>query len=312
MKIHNSTESLKLSNPIATMGVFDGVHLGHQALIKNTVNFAKKLNKESVILTFSPHPRIILNQDPEKLKILTSLNEKIKIFDSLGIDNLIILPFNLELASLNAEKFIEEILVKLLNISRLVVGYNHRFGKDGITFEELEKISKKYSFDLQRYPLVGVENQFPSSSQIRNFLLAGDIVNANNMLGYYYGIEGNVIDGNKIGRIMSYPTANLLVSDSMKLIPPNGVYATFVKISEEIYNGMTNVGLRPTVNSQKNNTLIEVHILDFKDDIYGEKIEIQFVERIRDERKFPNQEALKKQIDTDKKHILKIFEHNKL
>jgi riboflavin kinase/FMN adenylyltransferase len=282
------------------MGVFDGMHSGHIALLKKTVELAKTSKTESVALTFSPHPRIVLNQEPEKLKLLTSLDEKINIISKLGIDNIIILPFTVELASLSAKNFIEDILVNKLNISKLVVGYNHRLGNGGITFEKLNDLSNKFGFSVYQFPRIEIDNLHPSSSNIRNLLLKGDIREANKLLGYKYIIEGKVTDGKKMGREISYPTANILLNEPLKLIPPNGVYACFVKICEKIYRGMTNIGIRPTVNSQIDDSSIEVHILDFEGDLYNENIEIQYVEKVRNEIKFPNTDELKKALDKDK------------
>ena len=314
MKIINSLDSLKSEfqhnssslegavcglGPVITIGIFDGVHTGHVALLNRMVEISKLYQKESTVLTFSPHPRIVLLQDPQKLKILTSQNEKMKHFERLNIDNVVVLPFNQETASLTAEKFIEDILVNKLNISRLVVGFNHRFGSDRITSENLEKISEKFGFGLEKVPSFDIYNQIPSSSQIRELLFLGDIQQANKLLGYNYTIEGKVIEGNKIGRTMAFPTANIMVKETRKLIPANGVYASLVKVKNRCYKGMTNIGLRPTINEKNKHSSIEVHILDFDDNIYYEDIEIEFIEKIRDEIKFPNLKELKKQIELD-------------
>ena len=311
MKIHYSIDSIKTSSlynleqdsnnkgVIVTIGIFDGVHTGHVALLNRTIELSKLFQKESVVLTFSPHPRVALNQEPEKLKILTSQNEKIKLLTRLNIDNILILPFTHEIADLTAEKFIEYILVNKLNISHLVVGYNHRFGNGGITFNELEKLSQKFNFQLEKFPAVDINKQIPSSSQIRDLLIKGDIKSANKLLGYNYIIEGKVVEGKKIGRTISFPTANILVSEQLKLIPPNGVYACYVNVRGNIYKGMTNIGHLPTINKNNPYRSIEVHILDFNKNIYNEDIEIHLVEKIRDEIKFPNIEELKKQIIKD-------------
>jgi riboflavin kinase/FMN adenylyltransferase len=300
VKVFRSIDLFATENVVVTMGVFDGMHLGHIALLNRTVELAKSSQKESVVLTFSPHPRIVLKQDPEKLKLLTSLDEKTKIIGNLGIDNIIVLPFTAELATLNAEIFIEDILVNKLNISQLVVGYNHRFGNGGITLEKLNCLSGQFGFSVHQFPRIEIDKEYPSSSNIRNLLLEGKIREANKLLGYNYIIEGKVIDGKKMGRFLSYPTANILVNEPLKLIPPDGVYACFVKIREKIYRGMTNIGVCPTINSQNNDRTIEVHILNFNEDIYYENIELQFVARARDEIKFSNTYILKETINEDK------------
>ena len=309
MKIfNNNLEYFCTENAVITIGVFDGMHSGHIALLQQTVELAKKSGNESILLTFSPHPRIVLNQEPEKLRMLTSLDEKINIISNIGIDNIIILPFTIKLASLSAEQFIEKYLVNKLKISQLVIGYNHRFGKGGITIDKLTELSEKYGFSIYQFPVLQTHNGCPSSSKIRNLLLDGEIQEANKLLGYNYIISGKVTDGKKVGRSLSYPTANILLNEPLKLLPPKGVYACFVKIKGKIYRGMTNIGIRPTVNNQNDKPSIEVHILDFNDDIYSENIELQFVVRVRDEIKFSNTDKLKEQIDKDKIAISKILD----
>jgi len=307
MKIHNSTKSFEGTRPIVTMGIFDGVHPGHKALLRRTVEIAKAYQTESVVLTFWTHPRIVLNQEPEKLRLLTTLDEKFKLIEELGVNNIIVLPFTAELASLTAEKFVEEILVNDLNTGCLVVGYNHRFGHGGITYENLQHLSEKFNFSLCRIPQIEKDGQFPSSTKIRNLLLKGDIQQANQLLGYRYIISGIVKEGNKIGRKLSYPTANILIDEPLKLIPSDGVYACFVKTNGDYFEGMVNIGVRPTFNTQNVEHSIEVHILDFKHNIYGEKIELNLVARMRDEIQFSNLYELKKQIKTDEINVRKII-----
>ncbi|MCL2074135.1 MAG: bifunctional riboflavin kinase/FAD synthetase [Marinilabiliaceae bacterium] len=320
MKIHYSTDNIKLETsldnnsfpleetirdlrgitPVVTIGIFDGVHTGHVALLNKTAELAKLYNKESLILTFYPHPRIVLSQDKGKLKLLTTQSEKMRQLARLEIDNILILPFTFEIASLTAEQFIEEFLVKQLNVSRLVIGNNHRFGKGGISFGKLEKICKKFNIGLDKFALIDISNLIPSSTKIRDLLLKGNIQQANKLLGYNYSIEGKVIEGDKIGRELSFPTANLSVSEPKKLVPANGVYACYVKVRDKTYKGMANIGFRPTIVKKNRHSSIEVHILDFDENIYYENIEIEFVEKIRDEIHFPNLKDLIKQIELDK------------
>lgn len=312
MKIHNSTKSFNGKNPVVTMGVFDGVHSGHIALLQKTVELAQNNETESVVLTFYPHPRIVLNQEPEKLKLLTSLDEKLKIINQSGVNHVIILPFTLELAAFSAEKFIEEILVNDLQTGCLIVGYNHRFGKGGITFEKLQNLSEKFNFGLCQINRVETDNYSPSSTKIRNLLLEGEIEQANKMLGYRYIIEGKVKEGNRIGRKLSFPTANIFIEEPLKLIPPNGVYACFVQIAGEFFEGMVNIGVCPTINKQNADRSIEVHIFDFERDIYGKNVEINMVTGVRDEIKFSSLAELRQQIEKDEiivRNILK--KHNK-
>ena len=308
MNVYYSTKFLNIKNPVVTIGLFDGVHQGHTALLRHTIELARLNKTESIVLTFYPHPRIVLNQEPEKLKILTSLNEKIKLIESTGIDNIILLPFTDDFASLTAEKFITDILVNDLKTSLLVVGFNHRFGNGGINFEDLKNISEKSGFDLSFFNRIEIENQYPSSTQIRNLLHRGEIRKANKLLGYNYIIEGKVIEGEKIGRTLTYPTANIVLNEPVKLVPPDGVYACFVKVRGKIYKGMTNIGVCPTVKNKNSERSIEVHILDFNDVIYSEVIELHLVERIRHEIKFSNCTDLKNQIDEDKIKVIRLLD----
>lgn len=307
MKVHSSLESFQGNQPIVTMGTFDGVHPGHRALLKRVRNLAIAENKESVVLTFWPHPRIVLGHDAEILRLLTSLDEKIQIISQLGIDHLIVVPFNTELASLTAAEFLEKVLVKHLNVGHLVIGFNHRFGKGGITLEEIFKLSRRLNFDLSQFRHVDIDGQYPSSTRIRNLLLEGKIRQANILLGYKYSITGRVTGGLQLGRKLSYPTANLILEERAKLVPPDGVYACFVKVTGKYFGGMVNIGYRPTVNNQMDNRSIEVHILDFKEDIYSEEVTLQFVAKTRDEMRFPDVEALRHQLQQDEGIIREIL-----
>ena len=289
------------------MGIFDGVHTGHVALLKRLVELSKINNRESALLTFSPHPRIVLNQDADKLQLLTSLDEKIKIIEKLGVNHLIIEPFSLELASLPAEEFIAGYLINKMNVGHLLVGYNHRFGKGGIDFDALSGISRKHDFGLTQFERVDVGEAHPGSTKIRNLLNSGDIREANTLLGYKYKISGKVTEGAKIGRQINYPTANISLKEPMKLVPSNGVYACFVEVEEKKYGGMVNIGFRPTVNSNKSNRSIEVHILDFGKDIYSEEIEVYFVDKIREEIRFQGIEELKMQLNEDERVIRNVL-----
>ena len=307
MKVHSSLETFQGNQPIVTMGTFDGVHPGHQALLKRVRNLAVAENKESVVLTFWPHPRIVLEQDAEKLRLLTSLDEKIRIISQIGIDHLIVVPFTREIADMSAEEFLDKVLVQHLNVGHLVIGFNHRFGKGGITLEEIFKLSRKLNFDLSQFRHVDIDGQYPSSTRIRNLLLEGNIRQANLLLGYNYTITGRVTGGMQLGRKLSYPTANLQLEEHAKLVPPDGVYACFVKVTGKYYGGMVNIGYRPTVNTQMDNRSIEVHILDFKEEIYSEEVTLQFIARTRDEMRFPNIETLKAQLQQDESTIREIL-----
>jgi riboflavin kinase / FMN adenylyltransferase len=308
LKVHASLETFHGNQPIVTMGTFDGVHPGHQALLKRVKNLALAENKESVVLTFWPHPRLVLGQDADSLRLLTSLDEKIQIISQVGIDHVIVVPFTQELASLSASEFLENTLVGQLNVGHLVIGFNHRFGKGGITIEEVFKLSRKLNFDISQFRHVDIDGQYPSSTRIRNFLNIGEIPSANMLLGYKYGITGRVTGGMQLGRKLAYPTANLILEEKAKLVPPDGVYACFVKVIGKYYGGMVNIGYRPTVNNQMDNRSIEVHILDFNQDIYSEEVTLQFVAKTRDEMRFSDMEALRTQLQQDEVAIRKILE----
>ena len=307
MKVHSSLETFQGNQPIVTMGTFDGVHPGHRALLKRVRNLAIAENKESVVLTFWPHPRIVLGQDADKLRLLTSLEEKIQMISQIGIDHLIVVPFTREISEQSAEEFLDRILVQRLNVGHLVIGFNHRFGKGGITLEQIFKLSRKLNFDLSQFRHVDIDGQYPSSTRIRNLLLEGKVRQANLLLGYNYAITGRVTGGMQLGRKLSYPTANLQLEEQAKLVPPDGVYACFVKVTGKYYGGMVNIGYRPTVNTQMDNRSIEVHILDFHEEIYSEEVTLQFIARTRDEMRFVDIEALKAQLQQDESTIREIL-----
>lgn len=299
MQIHSSFTNYSEKPPVITMGTFDGIHLGHRALLEEIKKLAKQEDTESLAVTFWPHPRLVLGQDPEKLRLLTTLDEKNKLIDEIGVDHLMVLPFTKELSLLSSKEFTEEVLVKKLRMKHLVVGFNHKFGSDGITFTELEELALKHNFKLSQFHHVDVKGDHPSSTQIRHHLLAGNINKANHLLGYSYTITGKIVEGNKLGRTISYPTANVNIQEKCKLVPLDGVYACRVKVLGKEYGGMVNIGVRPTVSKQLDFRTVEVHILDFSEDVYNKEISILFEERIRDEMKFENIEALKAQLKLD-------------
>ena len=310
MQIHSSLDAYTGNNAFVTMGTFDGVHPGHRALLKRIKDLAHAEDAESVALTFWPHPRIVLNQDVEKLRLLTSLDEKITIISEIGIDHLIVLPFDEHIYSLTAENFIKEILVDKVRMKHLVIGFNHRFGKGGTSLEEIIRFAGRYEFEFSQFRHIDIDGHYPSSTKIRNLLMEGNIPQANFLLGYPYTISGQVTGGMKLGRKLSYPTANLIINEKAKLVPPDGVYACRVKVLGKTYGGMVNIGIRPTVNNQMDNRSIEVHILDFQGDIYSEEVSLQFVARTREEMKFPDIDALRKQLRHDEIQIRGILSGN--
>ncbi|MGB0881517.1 MAG: bifunctional riboflavin kinase/FAD synthetase [Vicingaceae bacterium] len=308
MKVYNSIEAFKNSNKTAvTTGTFDGVHTGHKVIIDQLKRAAKKINGESVILTFFPHPRMVLYPDDTDLRLLNTINERINMLEKSGIDHLIVHPFSKEFSRLSSTEFVRDILVNQLNVGKLVIGYDHHFGRNREgSFKHLEELAPLYDFEVEEISAQEIQQVNISSTKVRNSLSNGEILAANQFLGYNYFIKGTVVDGEKTGRKIGYPTANIKINEWYKLIPTNGVYAVKVKIDNTIFNGMLNIGSRPTLNNNNKET-IEVNIFNFDKDIYGQEITIEFFERIRDEQKFENISELKEQLKIDKKQIIQIF-----
>jgi len=292
-------------NPILTVGTFDGVHLGHKKILNTLVENAKALNGDAVVFTLHPHPRKVLSPETNDLFFLNTIKEKSKLLKEAGVKHLIIYPFTKDFASLTSCDFIEKILFKQLKVKQLIVGYDHRFGKDMQgDFLQLQKCSIQYGIEVIKVDALIKNKVTISSTKIRNELSTGNIEIANKYLSYNYNISGKIISGNKIGRKLGFPTANIEV-DSCKLIPKNGVYAIKIIIEDVEYKGMLNIGVRPTISNNKKE-VIEVHIFDFKQDIYNTIINIKFIKYIRDEIKFTNIENLKRQLLIDEKTIKNI------
>ncbi len=311
MKVYSGLKNFSAKNPIVTIGMFDGLHAGHRVLLQQVIEKAKALNGESVIISFWPHPRIVLNKDAHELRFLTSLEEKTRLFSETGIDHLVLIPFTKTLAGLTAKMFIKNILVDGIKLKHLAVGYDHRFGKDRVnSFKEYEKYAVEFGFNISKIKQVKIGGLHTSSSSIRKLLLNGEIRNANKLLNYNYLLTGRVIGGMKLGRKLGYPTANIELQEPQKLVPPDGVYACIVTILGEKHKGMLNIGYRPTFNDQQKLRSIEVHILDFHKDIYSEEITVEFMERIRDEKKFSNVEDLKCQLKEDEKVVRELLKNH--
>lgn len=307
MKIYHGIEGYeKKGNPVVTVGTFDGVHVGHSKIFSKMKEIAGKCNGETVVVTFHPHPRLVIHPDSIDLKFINTQERKYDLIEQNGIDHLVIIPFTKEFAQTNASGFIEDILVDKIGVCELVVGYDHHFGKDRQgSFNELMGLAAKHGFGIKQVPAQDVGNTSVSSTKIRNALNEGKIKTANQLLGYEYSITGPVVEGNKIGRKIGFPTANIELQDEYKLITAIGVYACRILYNGKMYHGMGNIGYRPTINNS--DLTIEVHIFDFDLIIYGETITIYFVDRIRDEVKFENLEALKNQLVKDKKTVQDIL-----
>ncbi len=308
MKIYRDINDFHVEKPILTIGSFDGVHQGHFKIIDRLKDIAREQKGESVIFTFYPHPRLVLFPDEGNLRLLTTLEEKIRLFEKAGIDHLIIYPFSKEFSQLSYTDFVHEILVTKLRISTLVVGYDHKFGKNREgSFEMLQSLSTAFNFGLEKLDVLLIDDVNISSSKIRDSLQEGNISRANKYLGYPYTLHGTVVEGQKLGRKIQFPTANIQASDPNKLIPGYGVYAVFVHVCGQRYIGMLNIGTRPTVNNNADHRSIEVHILDFDGNLYDKEIELEFIRKIREEQKFGSIDALRSQLEADKKTVLDYF-----
>lgn len=307
---HHLSEFKKLDNAVATIGTFDGVHYGHQKIIKRLCELAKSTGGESVILTFFPHPRMIIDPENQDLKLINTIEEKIKILSELGVDHLIITPFTRDFSNLSPADYIKNILVDTIGIKQLIVGYDHRFGKDrkgGL--QELEMLSKQFDYKIEEIAEQDVDDVGVSSTKIRKALLNGEVALAANYLGYNFSIHGRVIKGDKIGRTIGFPTANIFLEETYKLIPSDGIYAVTIDMGTESYKGMAYIGQRPTINGMTRN--IEVNIFDFNKEIYGQYITMTFLEFLRHDVKFTGLETLKIQLHQDKLDTLAYFEKTK-
>lgn len=298
MKIFRDISLCKdVKNPVLTLGVFDGVHVGHQSIIEKLNNIAEECGGESTLLTFEPHPRLVLNKEAE-LQLLTTLEEKISLLEKYGLKNLILHPFTPEFANLSSEDFVRKLLVDEIGIHTIVIGYDHQFGKNRTgNFELLEQLSGECSFELERLEEVKRDDFHVSSTHIRKALLEGDLENAHKGLGRKYSLSGKVVHGDKIGRTLGFPTANLSV-DPHKLIPANGVYVVRVKIRNQNYKGLLSIGTRPTI-THSNEKRVEVFILDFHQEIYGEILQLEFEHFIRKDLKFNTIDDLVQQMNLD-------------
>ncbi|MDP2337644.1 MAG: bifunctional riboflavin kinase/FAD synthetase [Bacteroidota bacterium] len=309
MKIHRDLKNFKAKNPVLTIGTFDGVHLGHRKIIARLHDLAKLRNGESVIFTFDPHPRKIVAPLESSLRLLTTMEEKIELFEQSGIDHLIIYPFTPEFSQLPYEEFVENILVGQIHTQSLVVGYDHKFGKNRKgDFEFLKSCADRLGFQIEKLDVLLMNESHISSTKIRDAIQHGDFETANTFLGYPFTLHGTVIEGQKLGRKIQFPTANVAASDPDKIIPGYGVYAVQVNIHQKTYKGMLNIGSRPTVNNNADHRSIEVHIFDFNADIYGEHIELIFFKKLREEQNFGSIEALKDQLAKDKTDTIAWFQ----
>ncbi len=305
MTVHYHLDQLPFfKNAIVTIGTFDGVHTGHRQILQQLKDEAAKQGGETVIITFNPHPRRIVRGQAQAVQLLNTLDEKIKLLDEQGIDHLVVVPFTEAFASQPAKDYVENFLVRLFHPHTIIIGYDHHFGyqRQG-NFQLLEALKNTFNYRVKEIPEHVLQQSTISSTKIRGALLAGNLATANAFLGYSYFFEGLVIEGNKLGRTIGYPTANLKILDAEKLVPGNGVYAVDAVVkgageNSQLINGMMNIGIRPTVNGTQRT--IEVNLFHFDADIYGSTLQVFVKEKLRDEKKFSGLDELKVQLAKDK------------
>ena len=291
---------------IVSVGTFDGVHMGHRVILNRMNEIAKKVGGESVLLSFSPHPRYVLYPEDQHMRLINTTQEKIALLRRTGLVNLVVHEFTKKFSRIKSVNFVRDVLVEQMQVNTLVVGYNHHFGRNREgSFEELSSLADLYGFKIEMIDPQLFEAISVSSTKIRHLLEEGDIQKANQYLGYDFLIKGTVIHGNALGKSIGFPTANIDIEDKRKLIPANGVYAVKVNVEGEKYHGMMNIGLKPTLGSISKT--IEVNIFDFNKEIYGKEIEVSFVQRIREERQFKDLEFLREQLTIDKNRIKQIL-----
>ncbi|MFN6374446.1 MAG: bifunctional riboflavin kinase/FAD synthetase [Chitinophagia bacterium] len=310
MQVHFQLNALPaFTNAVITIGTFDGVHTGHQAILKTLLHQAKLVEGESIVLTFHPHPRRVLS-NPDAPSLLTSLDERINQFQKHGVDHLVVVPFDPTFSDIKAEDYVKDFLVQYFQPRCIVIGYDHKFGKDRTgDFQLLTKLGEQYQYAVCEIPETMLDQSRISSTEIRQALLNGNIKTANELLSYPFRLTGIVVEGDRLGRTLGYPTANLAITDSDKLIPSSGVYAVAVHLEEKgnqrHFKGMMNIGYRPTVNGKERR--IEVHIFDFDEEIYSKRLTVELLAYTRKEMKFSGLDALKEQLNTDKNNIMQLL-----
>lgn len=301
LKVYHSVNNFgSVTNPIVTMGTFDGVHVGHRSLLERINSIAKQEQGESVLLTFHPHPRLVLFPEQNDLRMLNSPSEQIERLEAAGLQHLIIQPFDLAFSRLSALEYVRRLIVEGIGAHKMVVGYDHRFGKNREgDFLLLREYADMFGFQVEEIPAQMLLDVNVSSTKIRKALESGDLLSANQLLGYNYPLSGIVIEGDGIGKTMGYPTANLQLDDPLKLVPASGVYAVNARIDARNYPAMMNIGTRPTV-SDSGELRLEVHLLEGGSELYGKTIVVELVARLRDERRFASKEELMRQLAFDR------------
>ncbi|MEI8279978.1 MAG: bifunctional riboflavin kinase/FAD synthetase [Bacteroidota bacterium] len=302
----DTTQAPRFRDPVITIGTFDGVHKGHTAILQQVAVHAQEVNGVSVLITFEPHPRKLLYPD-QKLGILTPLAQKTALLRKAGIENIVVAPFTKEFAQLSAEDYIKDFLIKQFQPNCIVIGYDHRFGNDRRgNIDLLKQFAHECHYKVYEIPAQLIDEAAVSSTKIRHLLEHGEVADAAHMLGRNYTIKGSVQQGAKLGRIIGFPTANILPTDPDQLIPANGVYAVLVTWKDIAYKGMMNIGIRPTISNDLQQHL-EVNIFDLDENLYGETLDIAFVAHLRQEQKFPSLDTLKAQLQKDKETAIEVF-----
>lgn len=301
--IHHSENFPSKKGSVVTIGTYDGVHLGHQKIIKNIVDQAKNSDMDSVVFTFDPHPRVVLSKSND-LKLIQTIAERSDRLEKTGLDYLIIHPFDKTFSRMSAFEFVRDILVNQLHVQKLVIGYDHHFGKNREgNIDQLREYAHMFEFEVEEIPALDIDEVSVSSTKIRQALSEGKIEKANSYLGYAFSIEGEVIKGNQIGKGLGFPTANLKINDPLKQLPKSGAYIVESKIDNQTYLGMLNIGFRPTIDGR--DISIEVYFENLDQDLYGQKIKLNFIRFLRDEKRFESLEKLKEQLAKDRKELLK-------
>jgi riboflavin kinase/FMN adenylyltransferase len=310
MQVHHDYKQTRFRNPVVTMGVFDGVHLGHRMLLQRVAEEAARRGSEAVAVTFDPHPRIVLTGDPSHLRFLTDIEERIDLLGETGIDHLVIIPFTPELSRMTACEFVEAVLCRHLGVSHLVTGFDHHFGnRHQGNIATVTECSARLGFSVSREEAFMIAGEAVSSTGIRRVLERGEVKRAAIMLGYSYSVRGRVVSGKRIGRNIGFPTANISPHFRYKLIPASGVYAVEVMVENDPkwHIAMLNIGHRPTIKDSDGQSTIEAHLIDFGSDLYGKNVTVRFHERLRDEMKFGNIDALVAQLQRDREMTIRLL-----
>ena len=294
-------------NPsVVTIGTFDGVHIGHRKILERLIADGKRLNLQSTLLTFFPHPRMVLQKDSQ-IKLLNTIEEKSAILEQMGLDCLVIHPFTLEFSRMTAKKFVREVLVDRLSVKKVIIGYDHRFGRNrNANIQDLQSFGNLLDFRVEEIPAQEIDEVSVSSTKIRKALGSGDLRTANSYLGYAYMLSGTVEKGKRLGRDLGFPTANLRLSADYKLVPASGVYVVRCAIGGKEFHGMMNIGTNPTVDGSRQH--IEIHFFGYQGDLYGAFLKVFLLDRIRDERKFDTLEELSRQLGHDRERALALIE----